>query len=53
MQFKAVTNMCPMDGVSKRTDIDNLVNKLAKEYPDIRKKVFSAIEKADFNDWEK
>lgn len=52
INFKSIDNMCPMDGVSKRTDIDELINEIGRKYPDIRKKVFTAIEKADFDDWE-
>ena len=49
--IEVIRNRCPQDGISKRAQMDDLVRKLAKDYPDIRKKVFHALQAAEFDDW--
>lgn len=46
-----VSNLCPADGKTKRTEIRALVNDLGKIYPGLREHVFTAIENSDITDW--
>lgn len=48
MKLDTVNNLCPVDGNSKRTEVDEMISALSKRYPDIRQKVFGAIERSGF-----
>lgn len=42
---------CPMDGVSKREDIKNLIFSLQKDIPTLRANLYGAIKRAQINGW--
>lgn len=42
---------CPMDGLSKREDIKNLIFSLQKDIPNIRANLYGAIKRANINGW--
>lgn len=42
-----IENPCPASGITKREEIKNMVAGLRSSYPDIREKVFSALQGAD------
>ena len=48
-----VHNPCPMDGASKRQDIKELVASLGTTYPDLKSKVFGAMQRYPLTGWEK
>lgn len=48
-----VHNSCPMDGVSKRQDIKELIASLGEAYPDVKSKVFGAIQRYPLEGWKK
>ena len=50
-EIEVIENRCPEDGMSKRSEMEALVRKMSKDYPDIRKKVFHALQEATFDDW--
>ena len=52
MQLPVVKNTCPMNGVSKREEVKTLVKTLAKEHPDIRTKIFGAMQRLPLDAWE-
>jgi hypothetical protein len=41
-----------MDGFSKRQAVKELVRKLEKEYPDLKAKVFGAMQRLPLEGWE-
>lgn len=47
-----VKNTCPMDGVSKRQDVKELIEKLSLEQKDFKPKVFRAIQRFPMPGWE-
>ncbi|MBR6653676.1 MAG: tRNA 2-thiocytidine biosynthesis protein TtcA [Oscillospiraceae bacterium] len=47
-----VKNTCPMDGVSKRQDVKELIEKLSLEQKDFKSKVFRAIQRFPMPGWE-
>jgi len=47
-----VHNPCPMNGVSKREEIKTLIKTLSKDYPDLRSKVFGAMQRLPIEGWE-
>lgn len=44
---------CPMDGVSKREDMKNLVNGFQKEIPNIHANLMGAIKRSNIKGWKK
>lgn len=46
-----VETTCPEDRESKRREIKNLVSVLQKDYPDIKSKLFGAIQRLPLNGW--
>lgn len=47
-----VENKCPMDGQSKREEIKKLVRELSVTYPDLKSKVFGAMQRLPLTGWE-
>ena len=47
-----VDNPCPMNGASKREEIKTLIKTLSKQYPDLRSKVFGAMQRLPLEGWE-
>lgn len=48
-----VENPCPEDRGSKRYEIKQFIRTMSKTYPDLRSKVFGAIQRAPLDGWEK
>ena len=49
--FPIVENPCPMDKNSKRYMIKELIRSLSKEYPDLKSKIFGAIQRLPLEGW--
>lgn len=47
-----VHNPCPADGNTKRQEVKELIHSLSKQYPDLREKVFSAMQRLPLPAWE-
>ncbi len=47
-----VKNTCPMDGYSSREEIKQLIKTLSKQYPDLKAKVFGAMQRLPLKGWE-
>jgi len=47
-----VKNTCPMNGVSKREEIKTLLKTLGKDHPDIKSKIFGAMQRMPIDGWE-
>lgn len=43
--------VCPMDGISKREDMKNMIFELEKKIPTIRANMIGAIKRANINGW--
>ncbi|MGN0338483.1 MAG: tRNA 2-thiocytidine biosynthesis TtcA family protein [Lachnospiraceae bacterium] len=52
-QLPVVTNNCTADGNTAREKVKRSIRQLQQEYPDLRERAFTAICKADFDDWMK
>ena len=50
--FPVVHNPCPADGVTKRQEVKELIAQLEKQYPHLREKVFSAMQRLPLKSWE-
>lgn len=50
--FEVMPKVCPMDGISKREDMKQLILSLTKDIPMIRANLFGAI-KRNLKDWKK
>ena len=46
-----VKNSCPMDVLSKRHDVKKLVEELSAQYPDLKSKVFGAMQRLPLEGW--
>lgn len=51
LKLPIVKNSCPMDTASKRHDVKELVASLGDKYPDLRSKIFGAIQRYPLNGW--
>lgn len=49
--IKIMPKACPMDGVSKREDIKNLIFSLQKDIPTLRANLYGAIKRGEINGW--
>ena len=47
-----VKNPCPRDGVSKRTEVKELIKTLSAAYPDMKSKIFGAMQRYPLSGWE-
>jgi tRNA(Ile)-lysidine synthase TilS/MesJ len=48
-----VPNPCPMNGVSKREEVKALLKSLSASYPDLRSKIFGAMQRLPLKGWER
>ena len=51
LQLPIVENPCPMDKESKRHEIKVLIRELSARYPDLKSKVFGAIQRLPLDGW--
>lgn len=51
LELPVVENPCPMDKESKRHEIKQLIGQLSKEYPDLKSKVFGAMQRLPLDGW--
>lgn len=47
-----VKNSCPMDQASKRKEIKELLKSLSEQYPDLKTKIFGAMQRLPIEGWE-
>ena len=53
LQLPIVENPCPMDKTSKRYEIKKLLSAMCSEYPDMKSKIFGAMQRLPLPGWEK
>ena len=49
--IKVMQKTCPMDGISKREEIKDLLYKLTVKIPNVRANLMGAIKRANINGW--
>ncbi len=47
-----VKSTCPMDKNSSREDVKQLINRLSKDYPDLRNRIFGSMQRLPLKGWE-
>ena len=52
MHLPVVKSTCPMDHTSKRQEIKDLLGDLSEKYPDMRSKVFGAMQRLPLDGWQ-
>lgn len=52
-KLPVVESLCPLDKTSKRQEIKALVKSLSADYPDLKSKVFGAMQRLPLDGWEK
>ena len=51
LELPVVENTCPMDKESKRREIKDLIGTLSRTYPDLKSKVFGAMQRLPLDGW--
>ena len=51
-ELPVVTNRCPVDKTTKREEIKQLIFDLSKTYPDLKERVFGAMQRFPLPEWE-
>ena len=52
LELPVVENPCPQDKSSKRYEIKKLLKAMSLEYPDMKSKIFGAMQRRPLNGWE-
>ena len=52
MELPVVHNRCPVDKYTKREEIKQLVYDLSKTYPDLKERIFGAMQRLPLPEWE-
>ena len=52
MELPVVENRCPVDKTTKREEIKQLVFRLSAEYPDLKERIFGAMQRLPLPEWE-
>ena len=47
-----IENRCPVDKTTKRTEVKSLVYELSKTYPDLKERIFGAMQRYPLEEWE-
>jgi len=50
---QTMNKCCPMDGVSKREDMKDLIKKLQTQIPTVKTNIYGAIKRSNIKGWEK
>ena len=51
MELPVVRNRCPVDKHTKREEIKNLVYDLSQRYPDLKERIFGAMQRLPLPEW--
>lgn len=52
LNLPVVENPCPQDKTSKRYEIKKLLSEMSSEYPDMKTKIFGAMQRFPLPGWE-
>ena len=50
-ELPVVVNRCPVDKQTKREEIKNLVYELSSTYPDLKERIFGAMQRLPLPEW--
>ncbi len=50
-RLPVIENTCPMNGKSKREEVKTLIKTLSAQYPDIKNKIFGAMQRLPLDGW--
>ena len=53
LELPIVENPCPQDRGSRRYEVKQLLHDMSRTYPDLRSKIFGAIQRLPLEGWEK
>ena len=51
-ELPVIENRCPVDKTTKRTEVKNLVYELSKSYPNLKERIFGAMQRYPLEEWE-
>ena len=52
-ELPIMEKVCPMDGISKREDMKNLIYNFQKDIPRVRANLYGAIKRSNIKGWQK
>lgn len=52
MGLPVIENRCPVDKTTKREEVKNLIFELSKTYPDLKERIFGAMQRYPLPEWE-
>jgi len=52
MELPVITNRCPVDKTTKREEVKNLIYELSQTYPDLKERIFGAMQRYPLPEWE-
>ena len=52
MELPVIVNRCPVDKTTKREEIKNLIYDLSNTYPDLKERIFGAMQRYPLPEWE-
>ena len=52
MELPVIENRCPVDKYTKREEIKQLVYELSERYPDLKERIFGAMQRLPLPEWE-
>ena len=52
LHLPVTANTCPVDGISRRQEIKDLLKELERHYPHLKKKIFGAIQRYPLYGWD-
>ena len=52
LNLPIVENPCPQDKTSKRYEVKKLLSAMSRDYPDLKSKIFGAIQRLPLPGWE-
>ena len=51
-ELPVVENRCPVDKTTKRTEVKELIYNLSQTYPDLKERIFGAMQRYPLEEWQ-
>ena len=52
LELPIVQNPCPANGETRRQEVKELIESLSERYPDLKQKLFGAMQRYPLSQWE-